>query len=492
MSTASMYVRLGKAAPTFDKCLIAPFLVYAYCLIIAPMLMFEFPGAEGALSDRVENKLFWPFVTAISIGCLALRNRPRLVWPPHILWFAAYISLAGASILWSFKPAISFSRFDAEMMMLISVILPSMLGTRTTDMMRGVFFCFVFGSILNAVLILGGYSTESMADNVKIGYPGYFTFKGELGEFAAFAFLVSLYEILHRGWRRALGLIIVVTSVYLVVVSESKGSLGCAVLAAILATLVMFVGRKTGVSLAIVVLPLPICYYALSQILGNLINRISWYVYGNYTLSGRIFIWDLINFEIAKKPFLGWGYRSIWIVGPDSPVLADGAGWIRNMPSAHNGYLDTILDTGHIGLVLFLVFIFTTLHAIGRMAGRDTSRAWLLLSIAFFVILVNFLESSWMRGGDALWLMFVVVVAEAGRYWRPFHRGLGAAGLVLRRPAIARRRPVLARAGGADSGQNHTLESERSPRLSVGSADTEGSKRLILSTRLACRQDNWT
>ena len=100
------------------------------------------------------------------------------------------------------------------------------------------------------------------------------------------------------------------------------------------------------------------------------------------------------------------------------------------MPSAHNGYLDTILDTGYIGLVLFLVFIFATFHAIGRVADRDPARAWLLLSIALFIALVNFLEAGWMRGGDGLWLMFVVVVAEAGRYWQPFHRGLGAAGPV--------------------------------------------------------------
>ena len=55
-----------------------------------------------------------------------------------------------------------------------------------------------------------------------------------------------------------------------------------------------------------------------------------------------------------------------------------------------------------------------------------------------------------MQGAEPLWLMFVIVVAEAARYWQPFHRGLGAAGPVLRKPAIAGRRPVLARAGGAD------------------------------------------
>ena len=442
MSTASMRsLKLRKAAPILNKYLIVVNLVFAYCLIISPMLMFVFPG-DSITADRVENKIFWPPVAAIALGCFALGNRSRLTWPPHIVWFAAYLALAGASILWAFKPEFSFSRFATQMMILTSIILPAMFAARTADMMRGLFFCFVFGSILNAVLIFGGYSTESLADTVKIGYPGYFAYKGMLGEFAAFAFLLSLYEILHPGWRRALGLIIFATSIYLVLVSESKGSLGCAVLAAILATVVMFLGKKMRVSPAIVLLSLPICYAVLSRIVGNLISRISWYIYGNYNLSGRLDIWDFVNFEIAKRPLLGWGYRSFWLVGPDSPPYTDAFGWVRMMPSAHNGYLDTILDTGHIGLVLFLVFIFTTFHAIGRVADRDPVRAWLLFSIALFIVLVNFLEAGWMRGGDALWLMFVVVVAEAGRYWQPFHRGLGAAGPIVQRPAIARQRLV--------------------------------------------------
>src|SRR5262249_47877399 len=157
-----------------------------------------------------------------------------------------------------------------------------------------------------------------------------------------------------------------------------------------------FLAKKMRVSPAILLLPLPICYAVLSYLVGNLVSRISWYIFGNYTLSGRTLIWDFVNLEIAKRPLLGWGYRSFWLVGPDSPAIVDGWGWIRRMPSPHNGYLDTILDTGHIGLVLFLVFIFTTLYVIGRVADRDPFRAWILLSIALFVILVNFLESGWM------------------------------------------------------------------------------------------------
>ena len=354
MSTNKYVPSLGPGCSGLDKYLIVPLLVYAYSLIIAPMLMFVFPGTD-ITANRVENKIFWPPVTAIALICLALRNPSRFPRPPHMIWLTAYLAFAGASVLWSYQPEISFARFISEMMLLISIILPGMLAARTADFTRGVFFCFVLGAGLNAILILGGYSKESMADTMKIGYRGYFTFKGELGEFAAFAFLLSLYEIFHPGSRRALGLIIVVTSVYLVFVSQSKGSLGPAVLATILATLALSVGKKTRISPVIVLLPLPICYAVLSQIFGDLINRISWHVYGNYNLSGRMYIWDAVNTEIAKRSLLGWGYRSVWLVGPDSPVLVDAGGWIGRMPSAHNGYLDTTLDTGHIGLVSTLL-----------------------------------------------------------------------------------------------------------------------------------------
>jgi exopolysaccharide production protein ExoQ len=448
MSTPTIrFARSTKATSTFDKCLIIPLLVFAFCLIMSPMLMFEFPS-KFITDSRLENQIFWPIITAIALGHFALQKPSRLTWPPHFVWFAAYLALAGASVFWAFKPDISFSRYITQLMLLISIIPPAMIANRRADMMGGVFFCFFFGSIVNALLILGGYSTESLADNLKIGYPGYFPFKGMLGEFAAFAILLSVYEVLYCARRRGLGLITFIIGIYLINVSESKGSLGFVGVAAILAIFILYISKKARISPAIALLPLVILYFALSRT--DLMNRLSWRLYGNYDFSGRTLIWDFANFEIAKRPLLGWGYRSIWLVGPDSPAVVDARGFVKGMPSAHNGYLDTMLDTGHIGLALFLVFVFTTVHAIGRVADRDPPRAWLLLSIALFIILVNFLETAWMRGTDALWLMFVVVAIEAGRYWQPFHRGLKAAGPVPRKPVIVGRRAVLARAGGAD------------------------------------------
>ena len=94
-------------------------------------------------------------------------------------------------------------------------------------------------------------------------------------------------------------------------------------------------------------------------------------LYGDSTLTGRTIIWDFASDEIARRPLLGWGYQSFWLVGLDAPSIVDAPGWVKTMPNAHNGFYDTTLEMGYVGYSLLLVFIFATLHAIGRVAYRD-------------------------------------------------------------------------------------------------------------------------
>jgi O-antigen ligase len=90
------------------------------------------------------------------------------------------------------------------------------------------------------------------------------------------------------------------------------------------------------------------------------------------------------------------------------------------MPNSHNGYVDTTLEMGYVGYYLLVIFIIATLHAIGRLAYRDAARAWLVLSLAVYIICYNYLESFWMRGAECMWVVFLIVAAEAGRYWQAF------------------------------------------------------------------------
>jgi O-antigen ligase len=182
----------------------------------------------------------------------------------------------------------------------------------------------------------------------------------------------------------------------------------------------LLVRRFTRISPVILLLSIPLCYAILSTVTGFSMNRLSYMLYGDSTFTGRTIIWDFVHNEIARKPLLGWGYQSFWLAGPDAPSIVEAPGWVKDMPNAHNGYLDTKIEMGYVGYVLLLAFIGTSLHAIGDVADRDFVRAWILLSLAIHIIVTNGLESVWMRGFEMLWIVFLIVAAEIGRHRRAF------------------------------------------------------------------------
>ena len=436
-----------------DKCAIVPIAACAFALIVSPLLIFVTSPehtVEALLAEhRPENRIFWPAMAAISV-VLAVRNRSRLTLPPNVICLLAYLAFAGASVLWAFSPETSFIRFIQQVMIITAIVLPAMSAARTADMMGGLFLVFAFASILNIFFVLGGsqivFDYGSMGQ-VEVGYPGYFQGKNYLGECATLTILLSLHEMVYPGLRRALGTIAVVIATVLLFLSDSKTALGLALVAPFLGGLALITRKKMRISPAIFLLAILFCYAGLSSVSNFNMNRLSYMLYGDSTFTGRTIIWDFVQSEIARRPLLGWGYQSFWLV-PDSPSIFEAPGWVKLMPNAHNGYYDTALEMGYIGYALLAIFIIATLHAIGRVADRDPARAWLVLSLALYIILWNYLESLWMRGFEFLWVVFLIIAAEAARYWQPFP---------LTRAAFGSRSPRLGSLGPSRGARRPSL-----------------------------------
>jgi exopolysaccharide production protein ExoQ len=398
--------RVRFPAAMIDKWSFLPILAFAYPTIVMPLIAFASPPAntlQSIIESHLENRIFWPAMAASSV-VLVVRNRSRigkLILPPHIICLLVYLAFAGANALWALNRELSFIRFTQEVMILASVILPTMLAARTADVMGGVFLCFGFGLILNVLI----------GDHAGTGYGGYFMDKNASGQFAAIAFLLALHQVLYRGLRRALGMIVVVIACIVLYLTNSKTSIGFGFLAPLLAGFTLMTRKMMRISPAIVV-------FIIITLLVFFRDQVGWHVFNDTTFSARTLIWDFVTYEIGRRPLLGWGYQSFWLIGADSPAIFEAPGWVQTMPNAHNGYLDTVLEMGLVGLALLVIFIMTTLHAIGRVADRDPTRAWPMLSLAIFVIFHNLLETSWMRGYDFVWVMFALVAAETGRCWR--------------------------------------------------------------------------
>jgi exopolysaccharide production protein ExoQ len=403
--------------PMIDKCATVPILACVFATIISALeyTILEIPET----ATRLDSRIFWPVMVAISVVlAVQYRSRLRRPLPPHITCLLVYLAFAGASVLWSFNPRTSFTRFAQQAMVVTSIVLPSMVAAPTADMMRGLFlWCFAPAAILNIFFVLG--NSPSVVTLLK-GYPGFFLGKNYLGEFSAVAFLMALHETRYSGLRRALGIIVVGIAAWLLFMSNSKTAFGLALICPFLAGLTMIARKIARISPAIILLSIPFFYVVLSSVSNFNMYRISYMLYSDSSLSGRTVIWDFANYEIARRPLLGWGYQSFWLAGSDAPSIVDAPGWVGRMPDGHNGYVDTKLELGYVGLVFLLVFIIATLHGVGRVADRDPARARLVLSVALYVILYNFLESLWMRGFEFLWVVFLIVAAEIARYWRPF------------------------------------------------------------------------
>src|SRR5579872_51235 len=138
----------------FDICALVPVLAFAYSAVIQPLIYFYFPpspGLEGLLESRTENRIFWPVMAALAIGVAAriLSRGRRLPLPPNMISLAAYLAFAGASASWAFKPELSFIRFAQETMVLAALVMPALLSSASSDILRGVFLCFACGTIIN-------------------------------------------------------------------------------------------------------------------------------------------------------------------------------------------------------------------------------------------------------------------------------------------------------------------------------------------------------
>jgi O-antigen ligase len=412
--------RSSFSTSNIDAFVLIAVLGFIYTLIVSPLIFSdEVSTPEHFLAESAEgsliNKLFWPVLGVISLG-FAAQNFSRLrtaALPSNIICLLVYVAFAGATVLWAVKPDVSFVRFVAQTMVITSTVLPILLSGRNTDTIHALFLCFAVATLLSIYSVFEKPITRS--NNPDFGFQGSFNDKNALGQFAAVGILIALNELISpRLVRRVSGIVLICIMFWLVLVSKSKTSLALALCAPFLAWLILKAGRMMRVSSATILLGILGFYQVFSKVSGFNVNRISYLVFGNPDYSGRIYIWYFVESQIAQRPLLGWGYQSFWLVGADGPSMAAG-GWVAMMPHGHNGYLDVTLETGYVGFYLLLSFLLATLYVIGRVADHNFGKGWIYLSLAYFIIFDNLLESVWMRGSYMLWLVFLIVAAQAAR-----------------------------------------------------------------------------
>jgi exopolysaccharide production protein ExoQ len=109
------------------------------------------------------------------------------------------------------------------------------------------------------------------------------------------------------------------------------------------------------------------------------------------TLSGRAFIWPEVLHFASQRLWLGYGYESFWTPA-HIETISTNLGW--GLREAHNGYLETLLSLGLVGLALLLIVVFAALATSVRKYRLTQSSLYTLpLGLTVFGLINAGLES---------------------------------------------------------------------------------------------------
>lgn len=385
-----------------------PVAAFIYVIMGQEVLERVFPDIPNT------KHIVWPILflltLMLAVACWRDLDLKRLVRAP-VLVLGLFLSFAGASVLWAYSPTDTFNRWVLSAIIVATIILPMTLKQPEFDFVKALFWSYAAALFINGIFVLATPPMMSWQGEV-LGHAGYFLHKQYLGMCGSMAFLIATY-MFFSGQKRSVALLIIVASLWIVWESSSKTSLGFAILAPAAAAAALFASRKTKVSLVWIVFAVPAFYILLGNFIPNLSERLSYRIYGDSTFTGRIFIWNFVEQHAALRPWLGWGFHSYWAV-PNSPSQL-ATGFVKDMPAAHSGYLDTRLELGYIGLLLFLAFLAASIYSLERVRRQDPGRAMLFLSVIIYIMLMNLLETIWLVPFDPLWTSFLLVTAEAVR-----------------------------------------------------------------------------
>jgi exopolysaccharide production protein ExoQ len=151
------------------------------------------------------------------------------------------------------------------------------------------------------------------------------------------------------------------------------------------------------------------------------------------SLSGRLTLWILSIAMALQRPWLGYGYCAFW-EGADGPSVHIWRALKWPAPHAHNGFLDTWLDLGLVGLTFFLIsFAVYVRRGVRSFMKCWPDSAWPLAYLGF-IFLYNFTESTLLVRDTLFWALYS---ATAFSLFAQSERGPAAASICLRKQEIA-------------------------------------------------------
>lgn len=386
----------------------------AACVVIIAMLTGALIGPVFAPTQEETPllRLVWLPAYAMIAGLIAIRiDRMWRVWPAALV-LVMLLALTFASKYWSIDPEVTQRRTIA---LGVSGLFALYLGTvfRGPHLPRLLMTATVIMAIGSLVMVFA-FPAIGVHQDVNAGlWRGLWYQKNQMGAVMVIGATASAACLASPDPKRWLPLTALVLSSGLVLATQSKTSLLCLVIA------LGVVGgfwllRRGGPVFAVVALWIAIVALGAGVWIWEANSAAVLEALGkDPSLTGRTDIWESLMRRVAERPWTGYGYGAFW--GRDS-VPAD---WVRKetgwlVPSAHNGWIDLLMDLGWTGAVVVgALMTLTVVIGLFRSSRAGPAEGWWSLGFMAAFLALSLSESILLTHQDLPWVLFMAVLTRS-------------------------------------------------------------------------------
>ena len=357
-------------------------------------------------------RLVWLPVYALTAAlCLWRSERLVRVWPA-ILILVLMVLHAFASKYWSIDPAVTQRRVIALAI------------TGAFSIYLGATFR---GPHLPRLLMIGGLLMGLGSLVMAIGFPaigihqyenaglwrGLWYEKNQMG-IVMVACAIAAAACLASGDKRwHLPALTLVVTTGLMLMTQSKTSLLCLILG-LGGIGALWAMRKGGPALAVVGTWVGVVVSALATYIFITDRETVLVALGkDPSLTGRTDIWAALMRMVDQHPWTGFGYSAFW--GEDSVPAA----MIRQetqwpVPSAHNGWIDLLIQLGWPGAILVgTVIAITVIATVIRIPFAGVREGYFGIAYLAAFIVLSLSESVLLSQSNLPWTLLLAVLARA-------------------------------------------------------------------------------
>jgi exopolysaccharide production protein ExoQ len=394
----------------------------AWMFIIASRLPSQWLGrgqiemASQALEEgNALDRAVFAFLILLALVILLLRSFNWGGFFARNFFLTAFLLFALTSVLWSDFPFVAFKRWFRDLgdyLVILLVVSDPHPAEAVRTLLRRLCFLFIPLSILLIKYFpnIGKQYEFWSGNNMFVGAA---TSKNMLGVACLFSGVYLFWDTLSRWPNRRerrvkpailVDLVLFAMTLYLLNLSNSATSKVCLVLGCLVVAAANLRLTKRHPGILKVSIPVVLCAYMVLQFGFGINGEIAGMVGRNANLTGRTDLWQFL-LSMHTNAALGTGYESFWL----GPRLA--AVWARfvgtGINEAHNGYLETYINLGLIGLSLLSVFLIACYRNIGKALTSGFSLASLSLALWTVLLFYNFTESAF-RGSQLMWVIFLL------------------------------------------------------------------------------------